>query len=332
MHLPLIPKTILKKHATDQRGDTRFAASARLLQSLWRSKRNLPAGTIPSDAGHIKIGSRLSKKAADCGLNFLNPALIPLIRRELIFREEGALYSEDRLWENLLSSQTLCFNLFGSMKLDRALANSFFRKLFPGTIEEITNIRFEHSPGRYNPRITEDQTAFDVFIDYRRSDGNQGFLAIEMKYTEAISSSGSYHPSYDDLSDKFSLFEDGTSPELRNGHCQQFWREILLAESTLAESNKYTEYSFVIIHPSKNTQCTRAISTFTKHLVEPEKFSSISLETCIETLRSLNKEQAEGLYDRYLDFSPIDTLLEAEVAAPVPDFKSDQAGSGETVT
>lgn len=326
--LPLIPRSILKKHNVHQSSDTRFASSARLLQSLWRKKNGYPSGSKKSKNGTVKVGNMLSQEAVPYGLNFLHSSLVPLLRRELIYREEGAVYEEERLWGNLLSSQALCFNLFGFMKLNPQLASGFFKKLLPDVVEEVKEIFFEHSPGRGDHRFTEDQTAFDIFVHCRMKNGKQGFLAIEMKYTEAVSAGGAYHPAYDDLSDIFKLFKDGNAPELRKGRCQQFWREHLLAESALAELDKYEDYRFIVIHPDQNRQCAKAVSTFKEHLVDPLRFQAITLDTCIEALRGLDDGLAEMLFERYLDFAQIDDLLEAELTAPVPIFNSNREPSG----
>lgn len=50
---------------------------------------------------------------------------------------------------------------------------------------EVTRIEFEHSPSRSDPRFTNDRSAFDVFVEYKRASGKSGFLGIEVKYHEA---------------------------------------------------------------------------------------------------------------------------------------------------
>jgi hypothetical protein len=61
----------------------------------------------------------------------------------------------------MLSSQPLCFNLFGPMKLDDALSNRFWSKLFPAKMAQFEQILFGHSPGRGGVVYTDDNTAFD---------------------------------------------------------------------------------------------------------------------------------------------------------------------------
>jgi hypothetical protein len=89
------------------------------------------------------------------------------------------------MWENMLSSQPLCFNLFGELHFDHKLATKFFRKLFPNRIETVTEILFEHSPGRGNKKFTGDHSAFDVFVEYVNN-GKKGFIGIEVKYAESL--------------------------------------------------------------------------------------------------------------------------------------------------
>lgn len=65
------------------------------------------------------------------GMNFLMHEIAKLVYREYVYQEIGALIDEEGLWTNLLSSQPLCFNLFGELKLDEERANRFFKSLFP---------------------------------------------------------------------------------------------------------------------------------------------------------------------------------------------------------
>jgi hypothetical protein len=175
--LPLIPAGILKTHKVNEPGDIRFKAAARLLQTLWREHRGLPIGTHRTSAGkRRKMGSRLDVEQAKQGGNFLSPAIAKLAFRESVYREVGAVIEQERLWTNMLSSQPLCFNLFGGLKLDPGKAIRFFQHLFPDYVASIEGIYFEHSPGRGDSAFTEDNTAFDVFVTARIKTGNLASL------------------------------------------------------------------------------------------------------------------------------------------------------------
>src|SRR5271165_6394462 len=111
-HLPLIPATVLKKHHVHEPLDTRFRSAARLLQALWREDRDLPIGShVGEDGKRRKLGSRITEAAGRAGCNFLTPEIAHIARRQVAYREIGAMIDEERLATNLLSSMPLTFNL-----------------------------------------------------------------------------------------------------------------------------------------------------------------------------------------------------------------------------
>lgn len=80
----------------------------------------------------------------------------------------------------------LCFNLFGLLKLDLALASRVFGELFPDLAgATVQAVLFEHSPGRGDAALTGDHSAFDVLLRYETPAGRTGFVAIEVKYSES---------------------------------------------------------------------------------------------------------------------------------------------------
>src|SRR5690242_16814716 len=110
--LPIVPRSILRKHRVLERFDNRFRACARLLQALWREGQELPIGTFAtSSGGQRRIGSLISGAAADAGRNFLSPEIAHVVRREVAYQETGALIDQRRLYGNLLTSQAVAFNL-----------------------------------------------------------------------------------------------------------------------------------------------------------------------------------------------------------------------------
>jgi hypothetical protein len=81
------------------------------------------------------------------------------VQREIAYREVGAFIHVERLWNNLLASQTFTFSLFDPCKQHPALATSVMRRLVPDLVGEVTHVRFGHSPGRGNPAFTADHLA-----------------------------------------------------------------------------------------------------------------------------------------------------------------------------
>ena len=50
------------------------------------------------------------------------------------------LIQEERLWGDLLSSQPMCFNLFGELAADLALATRTARAWWPGRVAQVTEV------------------------------------------------------------------------------------------------------------------------------------------------------------------------------------------------
>ena len=183
--LPIVPADILDRFHAKEPFDTRFSSCARLLQSIWRDRRGFPIGAItPKEGPRRRSGSRLTPAVAQRGFNFLTRDIAKLVRQEAAYREYGAMFDEERLWGNLLSSQPLVFNLFGPAKLDPAFGTRLFRALLPDFVAELQTIHFETSPGRGDERFTGDRTAFDLVAVITTPRGTPGVIGIEVKFVE----------------------------------------------------------------------------------------------------------------------------------------------------
>ena len=179
----MIARSMLEAHSAYVRGDNAWQRRARLHQSLWRQGRGLASGKHNGQA----LGSRLDLPDADPPKlsNYLSSQARHQV--ELAVHEAaqtGALLTRPRLWVDLLSSQPLCFNLFGPLADDYTLATRVLSMLWPD-IRAVRDVRFEWSPGRGDKLYAGNRSAFDVFVDY---DGRRGrsFLGIEVKYHEDL--------------------------------------------------------------------------------------------------------------------------------------------------
>jgi hypothetical protein len=310
--IPLLNDTILRGHQVHEPYDTRFRAAARLLQSLWRQRHDFPVGIYVNGRGsRRKLGSRLAGLSAAAGANFLAPEVRNLARRELAYREPGAIIDEARVWGNLLSSMPLAFNLFGPLKLNRKLAERFVAALFPDIAGRITHILFEHSPARGDMAFTGDGTAFDVFIGLHRSDGTRAFLGIEVKYAEGMTEPEPRHrPRWDDLSQESGLFVDADAPELRRNPLQQLWREHMLAYALVA-NGLYDDGRFVLLAPRLNNDVQRAALGYRKQLTgRGVAFVNLTLEEAADAVGAAGaRPYAHAFRERYLDFGPVHALI-----------------------
>jgi hypothetical protein len=320
-HLPLIPEPILRQHHVNEAHDTRFRACARLLQALWREDRDLPIGYhVTPDGKRRKLGSRISNMAGRAGANFLTPAVAALAQREMIYREAGALIDEQRLRTNLLSSMPLTFNLLGPLKLDLSFAMRVLHQLRPSLdLLRVTSVRFEHSPGRGDAALTGDGTAFDALITYVTPLGRTGFVAIEVKYSEAgHEPCPTIRPRYDEIASASGLFVDPSSKTLRANPLQQLFREHCLAQAMLMRQD-YDKGCFIVIAPRLHHPMQGAIRVYEAHLNEAKphqvSFQNVTLEQVIAAIAQAGEDAyARALHRRYTDFLLVDGEIELALA------------------
>lgn len=310
-----IPDALLARHHVLIASDNAFQREARLLQALWREERGYPAGLHRGQP----LGSRIEGDfARDTLANFLSDGIRDAVRHAVLGegRSHGALIEQGRLFENLLSSQPLCFNLFGEASRDLDLATHMFRHLAPERVDRVTEIRFEHSPGRSDDRFSGDRSAFDVFVTYRSPAGKTGFLGIEVKYHEALTDPPAAHrPRYDEVADAMGCFVPQREA-LQRRPLQQIWRDHLLAGALIAADIGYDEGAFVFLAPKGNTACRRAIRAYAKHLEDHSTFASWTLEDVMACFRTPAPAWCEQLVDRYLAFSRVHFCVQLETPRP----------------
>ena len=281
-----------------------FRRAARTLQSVWREKKGYPAG----EHNGRTLGSRLPVDFAKESLaNYLTPTIRDVVRAELgSSSEDGRLFATPRIYNDLLSSQPLCFNLFGELAADLDLATALFRPLRPAAVEHVTVIRFEHSPGRGDPRFTGDHSAFDVFIEYDHQGGGRGFFGIEVKYHEDLAGKPATHrPRYDEVARMMGCFRPNAWARLRESPLQQIWRDHLLAGATKKELG-YKDGVFVFLYPSGNTHCASAVRAYRDTLIDTGTFEAWTLETVVDALKTSRAPWTGAFHERYLDFNALE--------------------------
>lgn len=313
--LPLIPSYLLEKHYVAEGYDSRFASCARLLQSLWREKRGLPIGRHQPEAGPARaMGSRIEPAVALRGYNFITPGIARLARREMAYREHGAVIEEERLWSNLLSSQPMTFNLFGMTKIDIKFGKKFVKALLPGVEGEIESVFFEHSPGRGDVRFTGDGTALDVAIVMRAGDCKSTFIGIEVKYSETMRlPKRKFKERIEELSREANLHIDPSASVLREDPLSQLFAEHLLIYSAVNEARFYDKGVFLLILPKDNTDAMRAGQAYRSHLRSDGNipFVIVDLESAFDAIAECGESKiATRLRERYTDFAPVHALID----------------------
>jgi len=302
-------RQLCRDHFVMVKADSNFQRCARLLQALWREENDHPIGT---NCG-APIGSRIAMPYAQATLsNYLSENIRNVVRAEVLDPEASRdkKYGAPRIFDNLLSSQPLCFNLFAELKRDLRLATRLFSRLFPTRVRAVTRMEFEHSPGRRDPRYLADRTAFDVYFEFEPPAGGRGFAGIEVKYHENLDDKEAGHKQrYDEVARLMGVFRDPDAPSLRRRPLEQIWRDHLLAGS-LRLADGFDDAFSVFLHPEDNDRCHDAATGYLQHLTSAESFLPLTLEEVVGALKGISdSEWVKDVESRYLAFGKIEEHL-----------------------
>ncbi len=308
-HLPKPSADLLASWAAHEQVDrTVFQRCMRLLQSVWRHRK----GLLHGEHRGRPAGARLPvPEAEEHGWNFLTPAVLEQVHRRLSRPQPHEMIQRSRLWANLLSSQPMCFNLFGELAADLSLATSVARKLWTDTVEAVTGIEFEWSPGRTDPQYLGDRTAFDVVVFHTTPDGGEGFIGIETKYHEDALSGGAGgrgNPRYAEVADRSDAFAERWEERILDTQLEQVWRDHLLALAMLqSDSSRWATGRFVLVFPEENTEFA-GLSTAYAEVLTDSTFEPITVQQLVDATRPEAPEWAGEFHARYLDFGVLDDL------------------------
>jgi PD-(D/E)XK nuclease superfamily len=114
--------------------------------------------------------------------NFLSQEITDDVKNALQIQKDlkKGMMDEDRLYNNLLSSQPLAFNFFGFFRANMDVAKGFLQTIRPDIVS-VDEIVFE-----YAPESSQDRSAFDFgFVVSTATE--KGFIGFECKYTDDFS-------------------------------------------------------------------------------------------------------------------------------------------------
>lgn len=296
---------LAKEYEAYVKTDNAFQRKARIMQSIWRTEKGYAAG---SHRGKT-LGSRLPVLwAMDTLANYLTLTIAKVVRHEIDnIHQTGKLIAQPRIFNDLLSSQPLAFNLFAELQQDLRLATTVFRELAPNRVQTVTRIAFEYSPGRRDSRYTADKSAFDVYVEYQTPKDKRGFIGIEVKYHENLGGKASTHKArYDEIAETMDCFKADCLPRFRKQPLQQIWRDHLLAGSILQVDN-FDDGFFVFLYPQDNTRCANAVKDYLACLTHRHTFEAWTLEHVSAVIqRHTDADWIAAFIDRYLNFAKLE--------------------------
>jgi hypothetical protein len=291
--------------------DNLFAARMRFHQSWYRARvLKVPFGPCPRQTSQAHYGNMLTLADGKQGLNFFTPQLghrIFSVVNQRLDEKKGSV-EPYRLLSNMLSSQPMCFNLFGPLVDTLPLATELFKPLYPGEISGVTHVRLEYAPEPASEYL-DDHTAFDAYIEYTATDGEKGFIGIETKLVEPFTLAEHEHETYW----KLSLAEDSPWVEnsiqnMRNVKVNQLWRDHLLGVAVRHHSkSKFKHAHFLVIYHSDDQSCQQSVNLYRTFLKSGDRsFQALNLNDLISCWQANASDFADKLWLkefslRYLD-------------------------------
>jgi hypothetical protein len=289
---------------------TEFRRKLRLHQARWREAHGHPIGSQPlapkRDSKKARpVGSRLPLEyARETGANFLTAAAVEAAKARTSITEPHQSSDHQRLWADLLWSPALAFNLFGDLAAHVGAADRAVHTWWPDVPGTVVDVRFAHSPGRFDPAYLNSLRAFDAAFVLGVDDGKQGIVAVDVKYHEWAKPEipkPSNLARYLEVAKRSGAFEPGAADSLRGrSELAVMWLEHLLLLSMLQHvSGTWTWGRYVVVHPAGNSDVAEGCARYRDLLVDRSTFSSMTLEELLDA-NVLPAQTTAALRDRYL--------------------------------
>lgn len=258
----------------------------RRLQSRWREvELKLPPGSYTDRSGRIRLlGSRLP---ATAGLEhqLLSSEAVTYAQSRLEeIKREGGKAEAARLGLNLLSSQPLCFSVFGHLDSHRDAGARVLNNVLPWPVHAIETVLVEHAPRAAAIRLGNgrpDKTAFDAML-VLESDSRSLLVGVETKYTEPFSRRQYEKDSYTMLTEGLgSWFHPGTAAIASAPVTNQLWRNLLLAQESTWDGDY--DGCVVVLSAATDRGATRAVEALRSRLKDPDaRLAHVLLEDLMD--------------------------------------------------
>lgn len=132
-------------------------------------------------AGWTRYGHWLDADASEANLNFVTPDAAQSARK----RDAAGKGVGDRTFYNMLSSQAMCFNLFGQLAEDLDLAADVLSPFIPDLVHiEAIHIEYTPKPSMFRDQSGRGGVDCDVLIEAVYRDAGKAVIVIETKFVE----------------------------------------------------------------------------------------------------------------------------------------------------
>lgn len=305
------------KYGNQCESDNALTRKARLLQSMYRVEIGEEEGFGPTKATKRKYGNMISGGDVS-GKNFLMKETFEYAKERVANKRENETIDGFRLFNNLLSSQPMAFNLFHPLMLllkqDSAVVTLAVRPVFRNfPVFEVTEIGLEFIPTPIE-NYTNDKSAMDAYIRFVDNKGGKHIIAIETKYTDVLGVNEASHcEEQKQMLIDTGLFSADFEELLMGGKVKltQIYRNLLLTERYRIKERLKDSYS-VVLSPKEHPSTEEEIKYVTDYL-KPEyvyKLSAVSLEDFMDAMIQYLSEYYTLVYEkfrrRYLEFRKVE--------------------------
>ena len=284
-------------------------------QARWREASGHPIGSQPiaprpGGAPARPVGSRLPLDyARETGANFVTAGALAAARARTAVVEPHQSFDHQRLWADLLWSPSLAFNLFGDLSADVRQADRAVHTWWPDAPGTVREVRFAHSPGRFDPAYLNSLRAFDAAFVLDLGDGTQGIVAVEVMYHERSKTEipkPSNLPRYVEVAERSGVFATGATDAVKGkSDLAVMWLEHLLLLSMLQHpSGAWTWGRYVVVHPAGNSDVADACARYRELLADSSTFVSVTIEELLDA-DVLGAQTTAAVRSRYLPDGPL---------------------------
>jgi len=285
---------------------TDFRRSLRYHQARWREAKGHPIGTqpiVPRRGQKVRlVGSRMPLDyARETGANLITSGARDAATTRAAFVEPHQSIDHQRLWADLLWSSTFAFNLFGDLAADLDLADWAVHAWWPDAPGTVSDVRFEHSPGRFDPEYLGSLRAFDAAFVLEREDGTQGIVAVDVKYHEYARSAIAKpdgRPRQREVASRSRAFKPDVIDEVdRTDLLVTALEHLLLLSMLQHESGVWSWGRYVAVYPAANSDFADAYGRYAGLLADRSTFLAVTVE---ELLNAAALPAMSAFRERYL--------------------------------
>jgi hypothetical protein len=305
----------------EYKGDSMFVAECRRLQSIYRYEIGEEIHPYTDRYGNVHYyGNYISNgenPKEGCWKNFLTEHAFNYAKDRVEHKKKYETIEGDRLFNNLLSSQPMAFNLFCPLRQMREespeTATKVIKAALPGyPIHIVTEVELEFIPENHM-ELTGDKSAMDAIIRFEDEHGKKGFIAVETKYSENLGTNVAYDKDKDGKKipraksieavkelQCFKLEEERLIIEGKKG-LTQIYRNFLLSE-TYGLDKGLQSYS-IILAPEKHPSTDDEFKSLHNELRDEykDKIKNIYLEEFVNNIVSVCPEEYKSVFERFHD-------------------------------